>query len=504
MSDELNDLPQGWASVRLGDVTEPKIEQGGPAGTEEFCYIDISSVDNERKVISNAKRLPTSEAPSRARQRVKAGDVLVSMTRPNLNAVATVPAKLDGAIASTGFDVLRPIGGLSEWLFAHVRSEPFINSMSELVRGALYPAVNSKEIRAYKLPLPPLPEQRRIVAKIEALQSRSSKAREALEAIPPLLEQFRQSVLAAAFRGDLTSEWREQHPDVEPARVLLDRIRTQRRQKWEEAELAKFKAKGKLPKDDSWKQRYAEPEPVNDSDLPDLPEGWCWASLDDLCTTITDGEHISPKTCSSGVPLLSAKDVRESGVLFEEVKFVSAKDAEQFWKRCLPEKGDLLLVSRGATVGRSTILASETPFCLMGSVILGKVNLPSMAEYLGRFMESAFAKKHLRSVSGASAQQAIYIRDVRACPIPIAPQREIAAVTAACNIALNSSKLIGGYTASSLELVGQLDQSLLAKAFRGELVPQDPNDEPASVLLGLLRAKQQRETSDKPVRKLRK
>ena len=121
--------------------------------------------------------------------------------------------------------------------------------------------------------LPPLPEQRRIVAKIEALQERSRKARAALEAIPPLLEQFRQSVLAAAFRGDLTADWRAQHPNVEPASVLLDRIRAERRRRWEEAELAKMQAKGKMPKDEKWKERYKEPEPVDPESLePEVPE----------------------------------------------------------------------------------------------------------------------------------------------------------------------------------------------------------------------------------------
>jgi len=111
------------------------------------------------------------------------------------------------------------------------------------------------------------------VAKLESLQARSRRAREALEAVPPLLEKLRQSILAAAFRGDLTADWREQHPDVEPASELLKRIRTERRKKWEQAEFAKLKAKGKNPTDDKWKLKYVEPEPVDESELPELPEG---------------------------------------------------------------------------------------------------------------------------------------------------------------------------------------------------------------------------------------
>src|SRR6185503_10682565 len=134
----------------------------------------------------------------------------------------------------------------------------------------------------------------RIVTKLEALQARSRRAREALDAVPPLLEKLRQSILAAAFRGDLTKDWRSKHEDVEPASELLKRIRIERRKKWEEAELAKMKAKGKAPTDDKWKAKYKEPEPVDATGLPELPEGWCWASVDDVTAFVTDGEHATP------------------------------------------------------------------------------------------------------------------------------------------------------------------------------------------------------------------
>ena len=130
----------------------------------------------------------------------------------------------------------------------------------EQAKGTAQKGVYLKTLSQMPFVIAPLSEQRRIVAKIETLQERSRKARAALEAIPPLLEQFRQSVLAAAFRGDLTADWRAQHPDVEPASVLLDRIRAERRRRWEEAELSKMQAKGKMPKDEKWKERYKEPE----------------------------------------------------------------------------------------------------------------------------------------------------------------------------------------------------------------------------------------------------
>jgi type I restriction enzyme S subunit len=150
----------------LGELTEPKIDQSGPPPTGEFVYVDISTVDNKAKRIVDPKLLLVSSAPSRARQRLRAGDVLVSMTRPNLNAVALVPPELDGAIGSTGFHVLRARDGVvPQWLYYGVQSRQFVGAMSELVQGALYPAVRP---RTFELSSCRCQDDRsRIVAEIE-------------------------------------------------------------------------------------------------------------------------------------------------------------------------------------------------------------------------------------------------------------------------------------------------------------------------------------------------
>ena len=210
----------------------------------------------------------------------------MSMTRPNLNAVAQVAPDLDGAVASTGFAVLRSVGVAPGWIFYRVRSNEFIAGVCEDLQGVVYPAIRPHDVRRHKLPVAPVPEQHRIVEAIESYLTRLDDAIATLERVQRNLKRYRASVLKAAVEGRLVPTEAElartEGREYEPASVLLERILAERRRRWEEAELAKLKAKGKAPKNDKWKAKYVEPAGPVTSELPELPEGWCWATVDQL------------------------------------------------------------------------------------------------------------------------------------------------------------------------------------------------------------------------------
>lgn len=188
--------------ISLEEAAAESIDQNGPQG-DEFIYIDISSIDRTLKRIGNTKTIRSDQAPNRARQRLRAGDVLVSMTRPNLNAVALVPEDLDGAIGSTGFHVLRSKWVDSKFLFYLVQTREFIDQMTLSVQGALYPAVRPRDVLAFTFPLPSASTQRRIVAKIEALFSELDQGAGSLKTAREQLKVYRQAVLKQAFEGKL-------------------------------------------------------------------------------------------------------------------------------------------------------------------------------------------------------------------------------------------------------------------------------------------------------------
>jgi type I restriction enzyme S subunit len=197
------------------------------------------------------------------------------MTRPNLNAVAIVHSEFDGAIGSTGFHVLRAREAEPKWLFYAVQSHEFIESMSRLVQGALYPAVRPKDIRAYQIPVPSRDEQRRIVAEIEKQFTRLEAGVSALKRAQANVKRYRAAVLKAACEGKLVPTEaelaRREGRSYETGAQLLERILAERRKKWQ--------GRGK----------YKEPAAPDTSNLPVLPDGWTWATIEQTTDLVGTG-----------------------------------------------------------------------------------------------------------------------------------------------------------------------------------------------------------------------
>ena len=196
----------GWQAIPVGDLVEP-VKTWNPlrANHEEvFDYIDLSAVDQAAKAILGVREVACGEAPSRARQLVSTGDVLVSTVRPNLNGIAKVNPELDGATASTGFCVLRPRPNLlsSSYLFHWVKSPQFVADMVSKATGASYPAVSDRIIFESAIAAPPLPEQRRIAAILDQADALRAKRREALAQ----LDSLTQSIFIEMFGDPVTNK----------------------------------------------------------------------------------------------------------------------------------------------------------------------------------------------------------------------------------------------------------------------------------------------------------
>jgi type I restriction enzyme S subunit len=227
---DLTEIPEGWVWTRLGEIVTDvekinlKIEPN-----KEFIYLDIASIDNCQQKITNPKKHIGKDAPSRARQLVKSGDILFSTVRTYLKNIAIINEIYDGQIASTGFCIIRPHSLLdNKMVFYWVQTEEFVNPLNKIQRGTSYPAVRDFDVFTQFIPLPPLAEQHKIVEEIERRFSIADEVEKIVEQSLKQAERLRMSILKRAFEGKLVL----QNPNDEPAEKLLERIKYARDQKF--------------------------------------------------------------------------------------------------------------------------------------------------------------------------------------------------------------------------------------------------------------------------------
>jgi type I restriction enzyme S subunit len=354
--------------------------------------------------------------------------------------------------------------------------------------GSTFKELSGKKVAQLKIPLPPLNEQKRIVTKIEALQTRSTAAKEQLQQIKPLLDCFRQSVLAAAFRGDLTKEWRSQNPNIEPAEVLLERIKIERRRRWEEAELEKMKANGKIPKDDNWKKRYKEPEAIDSDGLPELPDSWCWVSVEQFADVGTGATPLRKNTeyyDGGKIPWVTSGALNEIFIETAE-EHITPLAIEETNAKVFPKHTLLVaMYGEGKTRGKVSELLIEAATNQACAALI----LNGLASKIRPIVKLFFLKNYsdIRQIASGGVQPNLNLSMIKRTLVPLPPlneQIEICSIVEHCMLTAENIEQQYQQAETNLET---FNQSILAKAFRGELVPQDPNDEPASVLLARIR-----------------
>ena len=340
---------QDWTNVKLGEICEKaaKIKRKEVIPDEEFIYLDISGIDNQSNRIVDYKKYHWNDAPSRAQQIVKVGDTLFSTVRTYLRNIAMVDnSKYENQICSSGFTVIRAINGLadSKFLFAISLSEGFLQPLNKLQTGTSYPAVRDDDVFSQFIPLPPLPEQRAIVAKIEQLFSDLDNGIANLKKAQEQLKIYRQAVLKKAFVGELTRKWREEQTDLPSAEELLLQIKEEREKhyqkqldEWKKA-VKGWEDKGKAGKKPSRPKKPKELPPLSEGELkelPELPEVWFWKKIGNICECIVPNRD-KPKSFTGNVKWITTPDLQidsirrnysnvEKGLSEMEIKKYNAK-----------------------------------------------------------------------------------------------------------------------------------------------------------------------------------
>lgn len=340
--------------------------------------------------------------------------------------------------------------------------------------------------------LPPTAEQTRIVAKLEELLSDLDAGVAELKAAQKKLKQYRQSLLKAAVEGALTAEWRAKNTPSETGAQLLERILTERRARWEAKQLAKFEEQGKKPPKD-WQKKYPEPVQPDTTGLPELPEGWMWASLDmlgEIASGVAKGTKRDIAIEVREVPYLRVANVQRGFLDLSEVKTILA--TEKDIAELTLQAGDVLFNEGGDRdkLGRGWVWRNEVENCIhQNHVFRMRPYLPEVLPELISHHGNTFGKIWFQNAGKQTTNLAsINMTMLRMFPVPLGPADEQSELLAKLELQIEQLDQQEHAVELALKQSTAQRQNILRAAFSGQLVPQDPNDEPATVLLERIRA----------------
>ena len=498
MTEETN-LPEGWAVMTLNDFCERDQHaiKRGPFGSslkKEFFVSNGIKVYEQQHAIQNdftlGRYFINEERFDELRAfEVRPGDLIVSCSG-TIGRIAVVPEWAEKGVINQAL--------LKLSLNKHIIENRFFIAQFQYKSGQIISAntrgsgmnnlAGVKELKEVPFVLPPLSEQHRIVAKIEELFSDLDAGVVALERVRTNLKRYRVTVLKAAVEGTLTEDWRAQHPDTEPASVLLDRILAERRRQWEKDQLAKFAQAGKQPPKE-WRERYQEPPPADAKSERELPAGWCFASIEQVSHFAKYGSSAKTSNAIDGVPVLRMGNIQDGRLDLSDLKYLPA-DHEEF-PDLLLKQGDLLFnrTNSAELVGKTAVYEGAPSPCSFASYLIAVRAVKGCdPRTLCYYLNSIFGRAWIASVVSQQVGQAnVNGTKLQALAFPLPTEGEQAVIIQEVERRLSIVDEIEAQVEANLKRAARLRQGILKQAFEGKLVPQDPNDEPAEELLGRIR-----------------
>lgn len=480
-----SDYPQGWIRIPLdvlaadipypigdGDHGQIKPDVYTNSGIPYIRVADIGWGKFEPNVMVY---IPLHIHEANKKGELLSGDVIVAKTGATIGKCCIVPDAIPRANTSSSVGKITINRKLTspKWILYFILSKDFKAQMWAVSEKTAQPGFNIRDLKQFEFPLAPLNEQERIVLKLEELFSRIESCRKRLDIIPALLKRFRQSVLAAACTGKLTADWRKMNQGVNASSLII-----QLRLLHEKAGGYK-KGNAALPTDN-----------VHDVSRTDFPDSWEIAEMRELVDPnrpITYGILKPGPDLPSGIRYVRVADYPGDQIDLSTIRRTS-KEIDAGYSRSRLRKGDILLSIRG-TVGR----VCEVPSILEGANITqdtARLSLQSSvnSHYVMFFLRSLSTQNRMARATKGAAVRGINIGDVRALQVPLPPISEQKEIVRRVEALFSKAEIIESRYYKAKTQVDQLTQSILAKAFRGELVPQDPSDEPAAILLERIRA----------------
>ena len=462
-------LPQGWSWTTLGSVAQYVNGRAfKPSEWEENGrpIIRIQNLTGSTNVVNRYS------GEVEEKHVIRGGDLLISWS-------ATLGVFIyRGEEAVLNQHIFRVTPYIDKMFLFYLVSA-FIDDLKRQVHGSGMQHITKGKFERSSVPLAPLPEQHRIVAEIETQFTRLDAGIAALKRAQVNLRRYKASVLKAACEGRLVPTEAElacqEGRDYEPADVLLQRILAERQARW---------------KAENPKKKYKEPAAPNADDLPESPEGWVWATseqLSDETRSITYGVVKLGSPVDGGVPTLRSSNVRSLRIEDENIKRISPKISNNY-RRTVLQGGEVLVTVRGTLGGVAIVPEHYSGFNISREVAMIALVDPTVGPVLQFFIASNPTQRWLLARTRGIAYMGINIATLKQTPLPLPPIAEQHCIVAEVERRLSVVQEMEATVEANLKRAERLRQAILKRAFEGKLVPQDPNDESASVFLQRIQA----------------
>lgn len=417
-------VPGNWCWMRGRAFLKP-METKRPAG-EVFRYIDIDSIDNKRQQVTEPKNLQVKDAPSRASRKLRTGDTVFSMVRPYLMNIAYIDETISNSIASTGFYVCTPAENVNSLYLYYLMTSPYtVDGLNRYMKGDNSPSIRKDDIENYAYPIPPLPEQQRIVDRIESLFAKLDEAKQKAQDALDSFETRKAAILHKAFTGELTAQWRKENG------VGM--------KSWE-------------------RKKYSE-----------------------ICEIVRGGSPRpagSPEFYGGNIPFMKVADItRNAGPYVNSTEY-TIKEAG-LKKTRMVDGNTLLLTNSGATLGVPAICTFKTTINDGIAAFLGLNSSTLLFHYY--FWASKTAD--LRAINKGAAQPNLNTNIIGNVEINLPTEKEQTEIVRILDYLLSKEQQAKEAAEAVLEQIDLIKKSILARAFRGELGTNDPTEESAVELV---------------------
>ena len=461
----MSNIPDGWIYALLSEIA---LIQMGQSPDSHSYNEQSEGLPFFQGKTDFGKLFPTVRKWCTEPKRVaEAGDLLLSVRAP----VGPTNLAAERCCIGRGLAAIQAISPFNQkYLLHHFRNtEPWLSQQGT---GSTFAGIGGDLIRSLKIPVAPLNEQKRIADKLDSLLSRVDACRDRLDRVPLILKRFQEAVLNAATSGQLTEDWWEKDISAEPTSTLLTRIEEERKQ--------------------SYGGRYQEPLLPKGSVLEYLPQSWSLVTLDQISLLVTSGSRGWAKYYShSGAYFIRTQNINNDQLNLDDVAYVNLPDGSE-GERTRLQLGDLLITITGANVTKSALINSELPEAYVNQH-LGLVRLvPSVCwEFIHLWIISPkHGRAQLTEAAYGNGKPGLNLTNLRQVLIALPPLKEQQEIVRRVKTLFAYADRLRSRYQNACVQVDRLTPALLDKAFRGELVAQDSNDEPASILLDHIRTEQ--------------